>query len=85
MYTHCIVIEMNLIQSEDYKSVHKGIPGTFSHKIYLKNSDGVPISPFHDIPYKVKDGGKYLKFELLLIFLLLYYIISIQFWLNCLY
>lgn len=52
----CFILLVPLLKSEDYKPVHKGIPGTFSHKIYLKSSDGVPISPFHDIPFKVVDG-----------------------------
>ena len=46
------------LQCNKYVAKHKGTPGTLTHRVYLKNADNVPISPFHDIPLKVRDGGK---------------------------
>ena len=58
LFASCLFLPLDSLQCNKYIAKHKGTPGTLTHRVYLKNADNVPISPFHDIPLKVRDGGK---------------------------
>lgn len=41
-----------------YSTIERGSPNTDSYRLFIKNENGVPVSPFHDIPlYQDKENG----------------------------
>ncbi|CAH1407482.1 unnamed protein product [Nezara viridula] len=49
------------IRKMSFKAVERGTTNTQAYRIFFKNSEGTPVSPFHDIPMYSDESSQYLN------------------------